>query len=61
MTNQPLGKLDPDKLKAERTEVDFGTDEETGHDHVGRNKGRPPADTDDPVAQPTSGAIPPAR
>ena len=61
MDDRPLGKLDPEKLKAERTEVDFGTDMETGHDHIGREKGRAPGDGRGPVAHPTAGVTPPAR
>jgi hypothetical protein len=61
MTDQPLGRLDPEKLKEERSQVDFGTTEETGHDHITRDQGRAPGDSDDPVTQPTGGATPPAR
>ena len=61
MNDQPIGKIDPQRLKEERHDVDFGTSEETGHDHISREQGRGPRDKDDPVARPTGGATPPAR
>ena len=52
--------IDPERLKVERGNVDLGSDEETHHDHIGREQGRPPADSPS-IEQPTSGVTPPAR
>jgi hypothetical protein len=60
MSNQPP-RLDPERLKSERHDVDLGTDQETEHDHVGREAGRAPAEDTDLLKQPTSGISPPAR
>jgi hypothetical protein len=62
MQNEPTGRLDPERLKHERTEVDLGTDQETEHNLVDREAGRPPQGaSDDPTAHPTAGVTPPAR
>ena len=61
---RPIPKLDPDKLKSERHDVDLGDEEQArGHDAVHRQAGRPAGerDTDKPIAQPTAGVSPPAH
>jgi hypothetical protein len=62
MNDSQPGHLDPEKLKRERSDVDFGTTEETQH---GSHDAAPDAQavpgSDDPVHQPTSGVTPPAR
>ena len=61
MDDRPRPSLDPDRLKEERHDVDLGTEEEAaGHDHLTRQPGHAPDDTD-ASANPTSGPIPPAR
>jgi hypothetical protein len=52
-------RLDPDRLKSERHDADLG-DEETNHNLIGREPGRPPA-AGELLEQPTGGASPPAR
>jgi hypothetical protein len=59
MDEQPKIRLDPERLKTERHDVDLG-EEETGHDHLGRDAGRPPQKGDH-LAQPIAGSSPPAR
>ena len=62
MNDEPIVRLDPERLKRERGEVDLGAPEETGHDHVDREAGAAPRDRlYDPTSQPTAGATPPAR
>ncbi len=62
MQNEPMGRLDPERLKKERTGVDLGTDQETDHNLVEREAGHAREDaSDDPTAHPTAGASPPAR
>jgi hypothetical protein len=58
MSERPIPKLNPDALKNERRDVDFGTEVETDH-----NKVRPAAGerANAGVTEPTSGATPPAR
>jgi hypothetical protein len=60
MSEHSIGRLDPERLKEERHNVDFGTIEETGHDHLDREPGKAPKD-DQSLREPTSGPIPPAR
>jgi hypothetical protein len=50
--------LDPARLRDERHDADLGTTEETGH--AGTGNDRDPRG-EDPVTQPTGGAVPPAR
>jgi hypothetical protein len=60
--NDPLTKLDPEKLKRERADVDLGASEETEHlrhEDVAESSVVP--GSDNPVHQPTSGVTPPAR
>ncbi len=62
MNDKPLAKLDPKKLKTERTDVDLGATEETEHasrEDAAQSQVVP--GSDNPVHQPTSGVTPPAR
>lgn len=56
--DQPIGKLDPDKLKEDRKNVDLGT-EETDFSHVDDADGG--GATGAKLKDTTSGATPPAR
>jgi hypothetical protein len=62
MENEPTVRLDPDRLKRERADVDLGADHETDHHHLDREPGHGPrGEADDSLAQPSAGATPPAR
>jgi hypothetical protein len=61
MKERPILRIDPERLKAERRDVDLGSAGETDHNHVGHESGRAPADDADPMQQPTNGSTPPAR
>jgi hypothetical protein len=58
MSTRPVPKLDPERLKKERRDVDLGN-EETQHDDINREAGK--ADPDAPLRRPTTGMTPPPR
>jgi len=59
MEQQPIPRLDPEKLKVERHDADLGATAETGHGKMASDG--PDGDSVPSMPEPTSGATPPAR